>query len=162
MGRTVVHLVNSGYPFTTVGFKKSAIVDDEIIVELVVQTGRRVYQNDIKIKGSSKITPEFLQRYLDWKPGEPYNHSRVLGVPGRIQGLRYLSLVEDPQVKFFYNQAALELTVKKKRANKFDFLLGVLPGNDFQERGILLSVFLNTELNNALGFGEKILFDFRN
>jgi len=162
MGRTAAYLADSGYPFTTVSFKKSAIVDDEIFMDLVIQTGRRVFQNDIKIKGSSKITPEFLQRYLDWKPGEPYSHSRVLGVSGRMQGLRYLLLVEEPQVKFFYNQAALELTVKKKRANKFDFLLGVLPASDFQDRGVLLSVYLSTELNNALGYGERIQFDFRN
>lgn len=158
----VADLSERGYPFAQVGLGGITIEDTDVTATLDLRLGVQYKYDDIQLAGKSGLSTKYLSRYLGWNAGKIYSHQNFALVKSRIDDLPYVKLTTDPRVVFTYDQASLKLNLEKQRANKFDFILGVLPGNDFQDRPVIFSVLLNTAMYNLLGAGERIAVDFAN
>jgi len=163
---------NNGYPFATV-WLDSVVVESSGAASAILQIDRkRVFVfNTLKINGDIKLPKAFLSNYLGIKKGTLYSRARVLRVREQLRSLLFLETTSNPSVTFakisntsevFENlggvesgEANINLFLKKKRASRFDFIIGLLPQPDAANGKLLLTGSLSAAFQNALNLGER-------
>ncbi len=153
---------NNGFPFAVV-WLDSLVVDNAGGVSAVLQLEKKRFFafKDIKINGDVKLPKSFLPNYLGIKAGTPYSRARVLRIREQLRSLVFLESTANPTVTFAGNpssesgEATLNLFLKKKRASRFDFLIGLLPQPDAANGKLLLTGSLSAAFQNALNLGER-------
>ncbi len=163
---------NNGYPFATV-WLDSVVVDTSGAVSALLQVDKKrlfVFKN-LRINGDVKLPKAFLSNYLGIKTGTPYSRVRVLRIREQLRSLLFLEPTSNPTVTFarapktsevFENlrgletgEATINLFLKKKRVNRFDFIIGLLPQPDAVNSKLLLTGSLSAAFQNALNLGER-------
>jgi outer membrane protein assembly factor BamA len=153
---------NNGYPFARI-WLDSIIVqpDGGVAATLRMERGRFFKYKSLKINGEVRLPKGFMQRYLDIEPGAPYRRSDVLRSRERLRELPYIDQSSAPTVTFAGDEAIVNLWLQKRRASRFDFIVGLLPRPESDPRGgVLVTGALNTAFANALGLGERFVLDF--
>ncbi|MFN0037787.1 MAG: BamA/TamA family outer membrane protein [Saprospiraceae bacterium] len=153
---------NNGYPFATV-WLDSVDVREDGSVSAILQIDRKRFFvfKTLKINGDVKLPKAFLLHYLGIKPGTPYSRARVLRLREPLRSLLFLEPTANPSVTFSGNPAAqtgeatINLFLKKKRASRFDFIIGLLPQPESANGKLLLSGSLSAAFQNALNLGER-------
>jgi len=163
---------NNGFPFAKVyldslEFNESPINPEgasnhqlPVLAQLFLDKGPLVLFDSLKVEGDAKISMNYLRQYLGIKAGEPYNRQRVLKIRQRVQELPFLQEKKNVLVTFREGTAHLRLFLEKKKASRFDFLLGVLPNSSSLEQKLLITGTFNAEFQNQFGLGERIYASF--
>ena len=161
---------NKGYPFAQVGLK-NIVIDEEgnVRADLVLDKYKRIDIDSLIVHGNAKITKRYLQNYLRIKPGQRYNESIIRNIGIRIQELPFVRENQAAIVHFVGESAQVNVFLKKKKANRFNILLGLLPkenlnvvnpGNNNPQRYQITGEG-DLNLQNALGAGEIIGLEFK-
>ena len=151
---------NNGYPFAAVYLDSIFIDEGKVQACLKLDKGEPVFWDSLYISGEVKISNSYLANYLGIKKGAPYSRKTLLKSKDRLRDLPFLREKQNVQVTFTGQQADLHFFLEKKKASRFDFLLGLLPDNTRPERKLILTGTFNTELLNAFGRGERLLLAF--
>ena len=157
---------DNGFPFATVWLDSILIQDSKVTARLNMQKGPLVLMDGINQIGDVKISDYYLQNYLGLKPGILYSRKKVEQVRNRLKELPFLSEKKDATLTFKGDKAVTNLFLQKKKASRWDFLLGVLPRSnntlnpDEITRPIITASIL-ADMNNQLGLGEKIFFQYQ-
>lgn len=158
---------NNGFPFAKVyldslEFNESPISSHQspITAKLFLHKGPLVLFDSLTVEGDAKISKNYLRQYLGIKAGEPYSRQRVLKIRQRVQELPFLQEKKNALVTFREGTANLKLFLEKKKASRFDFLLGVLPNNGSPDQKVLITGTFNAEFQNQFGLGERIYTSF--
>ncbi|MCC6724770.1 MAG: BamA/TamA family outer membrane protein [Saprospiraceae bacterium] len=167
---------NRGFPFAKVSIDslrwaspnlksdilnlKSEIKTTTIEAKLVLSPGPLVLFDSLTVEGDAKISTNYLRQYLGIHAGEPYSRQQVLRIRQRIRELPFLQEKKNALVTFRDGTANLRLFLEKKKASRFDFLLGVLPDNGRVEQKLLVTGNFNAEFQNQFGLGERIYASF--
>lgn len=153
---------NHGFPFAAVRLDSIAIRDDEISAVLMLQQNRIIRFDDVQLKGPLKISPNYLQQYLGLKKESLYSKTKVLEISKRIRELPFIQEKQNPTVTFKGERAFVNLFLEKKKASRFDFLVGVAPNNNPQLPGkVLITGTFNADFNNQFGLGERLFVEFQ-
>lgn len=162
--RLLEYSENHGYPFAQVWLDDIQVGGGQARGRLRLDRGPLILLEKLEVEGDVKISQAYLSNYLGIREGTPYDNSRVLRIRNRIRELPFLKLDEDPIVTFIGERAALRLLLGKKRASRFDFVIGVLPqnasGRQENNRSLLITGTFNGELQNQFGLGERIYAAF--
>ena len=162
--RLLEYAGNHGYPFARVWLDDIRVGNGQASARLRLGRGQLILMEKLEIEGDVKISNAYLSNYLGIREGAPYNNGQVLRIRNRIRELPFLQLDEDPQVNFLGERATLRLLLSKKRASRFDFVIGVLPqnasGRQENNRNLLVTGTFNGELQNQFGLGERIFAAF--
>ncbi len=150
---------NNGYPFAQVQLDSFVFDNQKVTARLFLEKNQLVLLDSILVEGNLKLSDLFLSNYLGIKLGALYDRSRILRIRQRLRELTFLNITKDPVVSFAGDRAALKLFLDKKRASRFDFLIGVLP-NSQQTGRILITGSFTGELYNQFGRGERIYAAF--
>jgi len=150
---------NNGYPFAQVRLDSLEISGNRVEAALVIDKGPLLVWKDVLPLGDAKIKNSFLRAYLGIKAGEPYSREKFLQVSKRLRELSYLQLAEEPSILFSGREATLNLNLKKRRASRFDFLIGVLP-NSSQNGRLIITGDFEGEFVNSFGLGERLYAQF--
>jgi outer membrane protein assembly factor BamA len=144
---------NHGYPFARI-WLDSLQLDSAGHAQAVLRVlpGPQFTFAALRTNGEVRLPKSFLARYLGIREGEAYSRAQVLAIKP------YLEQYASPTVKFAGGQATINLWLKKKRAGRFDFIVGLLPqpNADNTSTSLLLTGSLNALLLNSLGQGERI------
>ncbi|MEM1321997.1 MAG: BamA/TamA family outer membrane protein [Bacteroidota bacterium] len=151
---------NNGYPFASVGLEAVAIEEDRISARLLMNKHKLVTLEGINIIGEVKITPAYLKNYLGLREGELYSKDKIKKVRARIRELPFLKEKRDVTVTFKGDKAVVNLFLERKRASRWDFIIGILPNSDQSGRLRLTGSFTG-ELHNQFGLGEQFFIDFQ-
>ncbi|MCF8247914.1 MAG: hypothetical protein K9J37_22335 [Saprospiraceae bacterium] len=163
---------NNGFPFAkvwidSIQFDSSAVgswqfglTNSPISAKLFLDRGRLVLFDSLTVEGDAKISKNYLRQYLGIHEGEPYSRQRVLKIRQRVQELPFLQEKKNALVTFRDGSANLQLFLEKKKASRFDFLLGVLPNNGSPDQKLLITGTFNAEFQNQFGLGERIYASF--
>lgn len=155
---------NHGYPFAKVWLDSIQIDRGQVTAQLMMDRGLLILVKELDLTGNARIGQAFMENYLAIAPGRPYNNKQVRRIRNRVQELPFLTLAEDPTVNFTGQEASIRLPLEKKRASRFDFVLGVLPQNEsgrqLNGRTVLVTGTFKGELQNQLGQGERIYASF--
>jgi outer membrane protein assembly factor BamA len=153
---------DNGYPFARVWLDSVQMSDGgQVSAVLQLDPGRYFAFGSIRINGDVKLPKSFLPNYLGFRSGAPYSRSRVLRLLPQLQSLLFLETTGNPAVNFSGDprsatgEANINLFLRKKRASRFDFIIGLLPQPNATDGRLLLTGSLSAAFQNALNLGER-------
>jgi outer membrane protein assembly factor BamA len=164
--RLLEYAENNGYPFASVWLDNILVKNGKISATLFMNKGRLVIFETVNVVGDAKISKAYLKNYLGLKSGSLYSKAKILKVKSRLQELPFLKESRNATINFEDKNATVNLFVKKKKASRFDFLIGILPGGQGnnpqqgQRDKLLLTGTFDAEMHNQFGLGEKIFVSF--
>ena len=141
------------------------IENGRISAELFMNKGQFVTFTGIETEGDARISNQYLENYFGIKEGEPYSKKKILDISARAKELAFVKEKRTAVISFSPNKATVNLFLNKKKASRFDFLVGLLPGerediNGVPVQRLLITGELNGELQNQFGKGERIYLKF--
>ncbi|GAB4492527.1 MAG: hypothetical protein OHK0019_14620 [Saprospiraceae bacterium] len=153
---------NNGYPFAQIWLDSIEVQPDGgVSAVLQIERGRFFVFKQLKINGDLKLPAAYLPNYLGLKPGEPYSRAQVLRIRDQMRALLFLETTGNPTVTFAGNgEATVNLFLQKKKASRFDFIIGLLPRSDANDGRLLLTGSLSAAFQNALNLGERFAVEF--
>lgn len=147
---------NNGYPFASVRLDSLNIDSSGGVSALLRVDPKRFFSfKGLKINGDLKLPRYFLPNYLGLRPGTPYSRARVLRLRDQLNTLLFLESTANPTVTFSGSEATVNLFLQKKRASRFDFIIGILPQPDARDGRLLLTGNISAAFQNALSLGER-------
>ena len=152
---------NNGYPFAQVRLDSLTLREDGG-AEAILRVGRNRFISfkQLRINGDVKLPPAFLPNYLGLKPGSPYSRAQVLRLREQLRTLLFVESTANPTVTFSDKEATVNLFLQKKRASRFDFIIGLLPRPDATDGKLLLTGSLSAAFQNALNLGDRFAVEF--
>lgn len=148
---------NRGYPFASVRLDSVRLLPDGgVEAAIVLERGPFIAFAEPKVNGGLRVSPRYLAQFLGIKLGAPYSRERVLRVPERLRTLPFAQQTEPPSLSFSGNEARLNLFLEKKRASRFDLVIGLLPQPNDPAGRMLITGALQMVLLDALNSGERL------
>ncbi|MEO1711713.1 MAG: BamA/TamA family outer membrane protein [Bacteroidota bacterium] len=147
---------NNGYPFARVSIGQLKGQGAELAATIQLQTGPQIEFGGFEIVGDLRLSENYLENALGLRPGDLYSRAEILRLRQRIEEIPFLTEGGNPKVRFEGDQAFLELALERKKASRFDFIIGVLPNQD----ELVITGTLDAELQNTLGRGERLYLSF--
>lgn len=157
---------NNGYPFAAVRLDDIFFEKNKIRADIFLDKGQLYFFDSLNIKGDVKIRETYLRNYLGIHEAEPYNRAKVLKIRSRLQELQFLKEKSNATVSFLGDKASVNLNLEKKRASRFDALIGVLPDNNRidpsggEAPNLIITGTFDLEMENQFGLGERVYFSF--
>ncbi len=157
--KLAVDAENNGYPFTTIRLENIKIDGERIKGQLSVNKGKLIRLAQLKTEGEGELNTAYLENYLGLKKGTIFQKDKIIATSQKLQELPFIKETRSPAVRFKGAEATVNLFLAPKKANRFDFLIGVLPNN--RESGkVLITADIDAEFQNQFGKGERIYFEF--
>lgn len=152
---------NTGFPFAVVRLDSVQVgADGGVSAALRVDRNKYFKIKSLRIVGDLRLPPGYLPNFLGLRPGAPYNRAKVLRIRDRLRDISFLESTGNPTVTFAGGDATINLFLRKKRAGRFDFLIGLLPQPNDPDGRLLLTGSLNAAFQNALNLGERLSVEF--
>lgn len=152
---------NTGYPFASVKMDSITIQDNQISGYLVVNKSGFYTIDSIVQNGRAKLTQNFLHRYLEIGPHEPYNTQKLGTLSQKLQNLPYVNQAQPWDMRMTSTGALLNLYLDPKQVNQIDAVVGFLPANGELGGKLLLTGQVNLDLKNAFAAGEELKFSWQ-
>ena len=155
---------DTGFPFAQVWLDSINIENEAVSAALMMKKGAQFRFDSIELSGFAKISPHFLENYLDVQKGSLFNRSKVLKMASSLAELPYLTVRKPPTVRFTEGgHAVVNLLLDNRKASRWDFLVGVQPTTQpdgSQKFGITFNG--TADFQNLFGVGERIYANFEN
>ena len=154
--RLVTRMENDGYPFAAVSLSPLTEPDsDGVVSTLTVEAGPLVRYDSVIVKGSLKLRPRFLQAFLNWRPRRKYMERNACRIAQKMSALPYAEITREPGVEFVGDKAYLYLFADKRKVNRFDGYLGLVPVSETTGR-VMFTGEVNLMLQNVFKIGETL------
>ncbi len=153
--KTLQKLENSGYPFAAVSLKAASPETGDMTPVLVIDSGLFVTFDSIIVKGTVRLSRDFLYPYLGLRNGMPYCEEIIRKVNGRLEELPYATVAGKADVAFVKDKACLYVYLNKKNTNLFDGYIGLVPVDEEKGR-TTVNGELTLSLQNIFRLGESI------
>ncbi|MFO1428826.1 MAG: autotransporter assembly complex family protein [Candidatus Competibacteraceae bacterium] len=111
------------------------LVDNSAAIELKYDTGRRYYFGRVHWPETA-LAPEFLQRYLQFQPGDPYDSDALLNLQSNLINSGYFRQVEvaAPQEKAVDDRVPVDIGLHMRNPRQYSFGLGYGTGTGVRSR----------------------------
>ncbi|GAA4016434.1 hypothetical protein GCM10022408_32380 [Hymenobacter fastidiosus] len=154
---------NQGYPFATVRLDSVQLRGADIEGRVVLDRGRVVVFDSIQIVGKTKTRKQFLTKYLQIFPNQPYSQQRVEAAARLLRQLPYLQVRGEPEVRFAKGKARVYLFIDDRSSNQFDAIVGVLPNPNpgVGQKKLQITGDVTINLRNLSGGGKQIGLQWR-
>ena len=159
---------NNGYPFAQIQIDSISNYENKLSANIQINKNKLIIIDSVNIispNNNSKksiISRAYLYNYLGIKPGDLYNEELIRNIKSRIKELQFIEELRPSSITFFADKAILNLFIKARQSNRFDFIIGVLPNNSTVNTAskILVTGDGLLNLNNAFYRGEQLNFKF--
>ncbi|MCF8371431.1 MAG: hypothetical protein K9H64_07400 [Bacteroidales bacterium] len=148
---------NHGYPFAKISLDSFKIENNSLSATWVLSRGEAISIDTINIKGDAKINPNYVYRQIGIFPHSLYHEKRIRDIERVFDQIAFIDEIKPSEVEFFDQSADLFLYLKKKKANRFSGILGVMPNNEKSGK-LLLTGEIDFQLLNPFGRGESVQF----
>jgi outer membrane protein assembly factor BamA len=145
---------NTGYPFARVFLDSLQINENHIEAKLNYEKGDYVIVDSLIIKGELSTNRKYIENFIGFKKGDPYNQGLLRNIPTRIKEIPFVQPIKPYEVGMRPGEADIYLYLKPRKSSNFDGILGVLP--DPVTGDILFTGDVKLNLLNALKRGETI------
>lgn len=158
--RIIDYFENNGYPFASVHLDSVAISSEQqISARLFVDRGSFYAIDSIKFIGDATGTERYLRRHLELSEGDPYSESSFSSISKKINEIPFIEESQPHELQFFESGLKLLLYPKKKKASRFDGILGLL--TDESDGSIELTGDVDLNLINSFNRGENLRLRWR-
>ena len=158
MNSLLVYYENHGYPFASLRLDSIKVNGSTISAALKVDKKSTETIDSIVVKGTLKISSQYLYGYLGIKPGDLYDESKVAAINSRIKALPFLAETKPMQVVFIKDRAKILLYLSKKNANQFNGIIGILPN---EAGNVTITGDVTLQLQNAFHRADEIGFHWQ-
>ena len=161
--RLLDYLTDNGYPFARVGLDSLVVADGALRATLAVERGPLIRFDSLQLAGYDKISRRYLENYLGIQRGAPYSRTRIDQLPRRMEELAFMGLKEPPSLLFLGEYVTPRLQLTRRRASRFDFIVGFLPGGQGEvpgQRRLNFTAAGTIDWQNQFGRGERLLIDY--
>ena len=149
----------TGYPFANVEMDSLNLQNDTLYVNYKVDKAQLVTIDSFINHQNAKISKSFIENYTGIKKGKPYAESKILNIDNLLNKLPYTELTQPTGINFRGDKADIHLYLKKRKVNKFDFVIGFLPNNSITGK-FLITGEARIHLQNAFKRGEELFFEW--
>lgn len=150
---------NSGFPFATVKIDSIYFTSDTLNVSYVFDKQNLVTIDSFVNHQNAKIAQSFIENYTGIRKGKPYIETKVLNIDKLLNKLPYVEVTQPTAISFRADKADIHLHLKKRKVNKFDFIIGFLPNNTVTGK-FLVTGEARIHLQNAFKRGEELYFEW--
>ncbi len=150
---------NNGYPFAAVQLEPFLTEKNELGGKLRFGLGPNIRLDTLQVVGDIELSTFYIQSYLGLEPGQAYNQEKLNQSEKRLRDLPFVQVKQGTDLQFFKDKVRPVFHLQKKKASRFDFIIGVLPNNS-QTGRLLVTGDLEGELINAFGKGERLYAHF--
>jgi outer membrane protein assembly factor BamA len=158
MDKVVSFYEDHGYPFAQIHLDSVKLKDNTVAAVLSIQKRQLIKIDSIEIKGTLKLSSQYLYGYLGIKPGDVYNESKIRAISLRLKSLPFLMETKSAQVIFVQGKAKVFLFLSRKSANQFNGIVGILPGASGK---VTITGDVNLQLQNSFHRAEEIGFHWQ-
>lgn len=146
---------NHGYPFASIQIDSIKVSGESIFAELLFHPGPLIRFDSLILSGNLVVKNKFLGAYLDVIPGNPYDQRIMDNIPNRLANLPYLEASEKQYISFQNEECQVHLNLDKRKANKFDVVIGFLP-NEIDQSKLLVTGKVDIGLENVFNSGKTL------
>ncbi len=118
---------NNGFPFASLHLQNVVLQQNKIRADLICKPNRKIFFDSFFIKGNSKISLFYLQKYLDIQPNTIYNEQKIRDISQKINELLFLREMRPAEVEFRNEKADIYLYLAVRKANQISGILGFSP-----------------------------------
>lgn len=147
-------LGNAGYTNATVeGIPEKNPEDNTVVVNFLIDPGKRVYVRRVEFRGNTKSSDEVLRREMRQHEGASASNARIEQSKVRLERLGFFKevTVENKDVPGTDDLIDVEFTVEEQPSGQIQASIGYA-----QYTGLNLA--LNIQENNWLGTGKQVNF----
>lgn len=150
-------LEKKGYPFASVWVDSIRLENDALYGQVQLDKGPVYHIDSIRNFGNAKLSPGYLQRYLEIMNGSLYNREKLESVSSRLLELPFITETRPWDLTMHSAGSVLNLYLDPKKSSRFNILVGFLPSNSqLVNNKMLITGEADINLKNALGNGETI------
>ncbi len=152
----------NGYPFAKAWLNDVQVNEDGgVNAFMMLDKGPLRKIDSINVKGTARISKNYMMRYLDIFEGEYYNEKKLKAVTNRLNEIPFLEQSEPWRVKFKLTTTEVDLYLRERKANQLNAIIGLLP-NNVETNKFLLTVDALFAFQNILSMGESISVTYQN
>ncbi|QNE40943.1 BamA/TamA family outer membrane protein [Hymenobacter sp. NBH84] len=161
--RILAEAENQGYPFATVRLDSVELRGNEVDGRVVLDRGPVIVFDSLEVIGATKTRRNFLIKYLQIFPNQPFSQQRVEAAAQLLRQLPYLQVKAEPEVRFARGRARVYLLLADRSANQFDAIVGVLPNPNptATQNRVQLTGDVTINLRNIKGGGKQLGLQWR-
>lgn len=149
---------NHGYPFASIQLDSVKIADNNLSANLSINKNQLYKIDSIAIKGNATVSDNYIKNYIHINEGDIYNEELIKKIATRIKEIPFIEEQNPSKVIFNEESAYVLLVLKKKQANRFNGILGIVPDETGKVR---LNGDVKLNLINSFKRGEEISFNWR-
>ncbi len=153
----------NGYPFAKIQLDSLVFEQEKLTATLRADKGPLYKIDSFRLYGNTRISTDFMQRYLDIKNGSLYQKSKLQNINKRILELPYLQQQQPWDMTMLGTGSIVNMYLQPKKSSQINILVGFLPANQVTNNSyeqvrtkLLFTGEANINLRNALGNGELI------
>lgn len=149
---------NHGYPFASIQLDSVQITDYNLSANLSINKNQLYKIDSVAIKGNATVSDDYIKNYIRINDEDIYNEELIKKINTRIKEIPFVEEQNPSKVIFNEESAYVLLVLKKKQANRFNGILGIVPDETGKVR---LNGDLKLNLMNSFKRGEEISFNWR-
>ncbi len=130
MARGLELAENTGFPFAELKMDSLEIKGSLISGVMSFSPGPLITWDSLEIAGESKTKARYLQQLSGLDPGAPFSQERLEKAAKTVRKSPYFTLVGAPELTFQTQQAKPVFTIRDRRINVFDGVIGLLPNEN--------------------------------
>jgi len=158
---TLLKYTSNGYPFAEVSLKDIEIsTENKIRGRLDIVPHNQYHWTDIKLKGSSGISNDFIQTILGIDKNTIYNYNQEKDINQRIGQIAFIESEKPYELLFTDKEVTLYLYLKTKPVNTASGIVGLV-SNPITSK-YTLTGDVQLKLQNVLNRSENIDIQWRN
>ncbi len=145
-------LENNGYPFASFSLDSLTLIESEISSYWGLNRGPFIMIDSIIVRSPGPFPYKFIVNQIGIKKGDAYNESAIKNIQQKLKEIPFLEITKPVEIVFRENKAIIYLSVKKKKANYFNGIVGVRPNET--TGAINITGDVEVRLKNAINRGE--------
>jgi len=155
---TLSYYERKGFPFAKIYLENISVTKNT--AQLVFQKREQRHITNVKIEGITKFPPSFIKYKLGIKKNNLLTKNKLEFITKQLQTIPFISIIKPPEILFTKDSTQLYLFLKKRKANRFDGLIGFTSKQN--SKGIQLNGYLNLEIQNLFNNGEHLKLNWKN
>ncbi|UII22048.1 BamA/TamA family outer membrane protein [Fulvivirga ligni] len=151
---------NSGLPFASVMLDSLTIVGGSVESTLLYEAGPSITYDSLVVQGNVNVKDKWLANYLRLSYGKPFQQKNIDEIGKLISQLNFLILEKEPEITFQNDQARVILSLKHKKADYIDGVIGFLPNAQADGRLMVTGQF-DLRLSNLFRSGKSFEVEWK-
>lgn len=159
-GDIINEATNNGYPFASLQLTDVEVMKNSIKGVLAYQPGPVIRYDTLTVTPSSLVNARFLEAFLDIRRDDLFSIAAVRNIETAISYLPYASLKDSATISFENNLCNVSFGLEKKKANRFDAIIGFLP-NQGSDNSLRITGYADLHLENLFRSGKALTFQWQ-